>query len=127
MTYILATVRHGVSTIIADSRITSELPNNSHDDMAKVGILFPGCIFGVAGSTEGLDPFVSNFQESAGTDGHDLSINWEYFKKYAAAYTPSDQFQVVLSERTTGSPRLHLYDSSLRKVSPCGDFITLGS
>lgn len=127
MTYVLATVRQGVSAILADSRITSQSPSDSHDDMTKVGILFPGCIFGVAGSTAGLNPFLSNFQGSAGIVGYDPIANWEYFKTYAAGYVTKDEFQVVLSERTSGTPRLHLYDSTLRKLSPCGEFVTLGS
>ena len=77
MTYILATVRQGVSTILGDSRITTGLATGSHDDMTKVGILFPGCIFGVAGSIEGLNPFLTDFQKSAGVVGHEPAANWE--------------------------------------------------
>jgi hypothetical protein len=105
MTYVLATVRQGVSTILADSRLTSEDPQHSHDDMTKVGILFPGCSFGVAGSTAGLNPFLSDFQGSAGIVGYDSIANWEYFKKYAAGYVTKDEFQIVLPVRNFRYPR----------------------
>lgn len=127
MTYILAMVRRGVSTVLADSRVTAGTAVNSHDDMMKVGILFPGCIYGVAGSNEGLDPFLSDFKESVTSLGLDPIANWAYFAKYASAYYPHDHFQVVLSERTTGLPALHLYDSAQRGIVPCGTFVSLGS
>lgn len=128
MTYILATARKGVSTILADSRATDpENHKRSHDDAAKIGILFPGCIYGAAGSTEGPYQFLSDFQASGVSEGQSQRANWEYFKKYAEGYVSSGHFRVVFSERTAGSPKLHLYDSKHRKVIPQGDLVTLGS
>lgn len=127
MTYVLATVRRGTAAIVADSRATSTIAEQSHDDMAKVGILFPGCLFGVAGSSAALTPFISDFQQSAVADEHDVAGNWSYFQKYVASFRSTEAFQVVLAERSSGTPRLHVYDSSIRKLRETTGIVTLGS
>jgi hypothetical protein len=61
MTYIVAFGQPGLNAIIADTWVTSSSGASAPDDPnfgLKIGPLFPGCIYGVAGNAAAAQGFI---------------------------------------------------------------------
>jgi hypothetical protein len=96
----------------------------------KTGLLFEGCIYGVAGNANLAKIFIMGFREL--TDkSKSMEYNWNLLQHYAKAEF-SDQsgepFKVLISSRFSGSPQLFLYDSNQKTISKIEDEIySIGS
>ncbi len=128
MTYILGLKYKGFTSIISDSRISS--PNCASNSGLKVGILFPGCIYGISGSSQSGRQFI---QDARLVVGHtqDVQENWDRFMNHASKYSspPSTPFKVLLSSRATGTPILYVFDSlsGLKQVVVDEGWFSIGS
>lgn len=129
MTYLMG-LKSGNSVIIAsDSRTTGAV---THNFVSKIGILFPGCIFGICGSARDGAVLLSAIKEST-SPTNPVERNWSSLQRIIAAYSyPVEalrHFQILLSTRASGTPQLWLLDSrsGLRRVDSRNGIITLGS
>lgn len=111
MTYIAAFARPGFNFIISDMRVTWGLmgEKQSADTALKTGVLFPGCIFGLAGNAEEGRRFVLTAKRAlTGTDT--VPGFWMKFIGFVASYPfpmqDCDQFELLGSSRALGTPKL---------------------
>lgn len=127
MTYVVGVRKGDVDSIHADSQLSA---NGKLFDVAslKCGILFPGCIFGLAGDFEDGLCFVE-LSRRAVMHLPTMSEQWSMFEQVCFAYNPGDSlFQMLLSTRVNGHPSFYLYRSEKRGlIVASGDFYTLGS
>ena len=116
MTYIVAFGQPGVNAIIADTRVSWRSDTgvlDGQDTALKIGLLFPGCIYGATWSEVSVHAFIRSFKESIyGVTDTVLGL-WQRFERFIARYPfPAQQFQLVLSHRGHGAPRFALLDST---------------
>jgi len=115
MTYLVALQLKGFTAIVADSRVswTRENVIQGEDGSLKNGVLFPGCIFGITGDAKEARNFAITFKETITPDAP-VGETWERFQKYCREYhySQSAEFQVVLSSRADGNPRLYVLVSN---------------
>jgi hypothetical protein len=138
MTYLVAFGQPALNTIIADTRVTwssgAEVPDDPHTGL-KVGLLFPGCIYGVtANDVSEAQKFIVRFRASIYRSTDTLPGLWRRFERFVELYEfppPSQQFQLVLSHRAFGHPRFAVLDSEsgLDQTVPSDSsyFATFGS
>jgi hypothetical protein len=128
MTYILGMKRHGVTSIIADLRVTRHDTKAGRNVALKSGILFPGAIFGAAGNAVAALNFVSRSRTVAENVGPRLSDKWTAFAELAGKYNAVDgDFQILVASRANGQSELYLYDSNSRILAPADDLTSIGS
>lgn len=135
MTYILGIKKDGFSTIISDLMVSFKNPSKNEiikreNTSLKSGILFKGCIFGLAGNaTLGLD-FINKFKEIA-DPLNSSEQNWQLFQKYIKAFSSDynrEGFEMILSYRTKECPILFLFNSKNNSLSIINrDICTIGS
>jgi hypothetical protein len=136
MTYIVGIQKpaENFSALICDLMVTFEDHNGNVIDRnnasLKTGLLFKGCIYGVAGNAGLAKKFITGFRDIV-DKSKTMDANWQLFQDYSK-YNFSDlsgnHFKVLLSCRVSGQPQLFLYDSSQKAVSKIEDEIfTIGS
>jgi hypothetical protein len=115
--------------IFSDTRVTGRI---SHNYTSKIGILFPGCIYGISGSAYDAVTFLTTVQETVG-NSNSVDQNWTYLKTIAGSYSfpidPDRHFKILCSNRATGRPEFWIIDSreSVKQVDSQYDFVALGS
>lgn len=136
MTYIVGIQKpaSNFSALICDLMVTFEDHDGNVIDRnnasLKTGLLFEGCIYGVAGNANLAKKFITGFRDIV-DKSKTMEVNWHLFQDYSKCNF-SDQsgnsFKVLLSCRVSGHPQLFLYDSSQKVVSKIEDEIfTIGS
>ena len=122
MTYIVGFKQPGVNTILSDTRVTRDDPDASSNTAIKTGELFPGCIYGRAGSQFHSEKFIRRFREMIrGSRDTHLGF-WHQFQQFAEVYEfptrTTDRFQLLLSTRAFGHPKFYTLsaDSGLSRV-----------
>lgn len=129
MTYIVGFRIDGISSIISDIRMTI---NQGQDRSAcvKTGILFPGCIYGLAGNLIQGFNFINNAKNAlGGTD--DPTQAWQMFENLCTwvdvSKEKSEYFELMLSSRATGTPEFYVFDPINRLTHYDNDWISIGS
>ena len=127
MTYIVGLKTNGATAIISDTRQTG--PEGGENVVLKTGTMFPGCIFGRAGSAEHSRDFVLRARHALLGDVP-IPETWYRFKEFCDSYifpTGSDSFELILSTRSSGRPLLFRLDSD-EGLSPVDEeIVTIGS
>lgn len=96
----------------------------------KTGLLFDGCLFGVAGNASLAKKFITGFKELV-DKSKSIEYNWNLLRQYSKAEfvdQSGESFEVLLSCRVSGTPQLFLYDSIEKKLSKIDDEVySIGS
>ena len=136
MTYILGIQKpeNKFAALLCDLMVSFEDHDGNiidrNNSSLKTGLLFEGCIYGVAGNANLAKQFIVGFKGIV-DKSKSMEYNWNLFHHYSKAEF-SDQsgepFKVLLSSRVSGSPQLFLYDSNQKGISKIGDEIfSIGS
>jgi len=136
MTYILGIQKpeQGFSTLISDLMVTRKdftTGTISKDNtVLKTGLLFPGCIYGLAGNATAGKDFVLNIRRL--TDkSKSIEENWDLLQQYmslAECGDISESFSLLMSCRASGIPKLYLYGSEEQSLSEVSDeVVSIGS
>lgn len=129
MTYIVA-VKYGENcALIADTRVT--FGEDAEDTWLKTGLFFHGCMFGYCGCVESAREFIRRARRQLAGRYHSVREIWDAFVEYANTYDfPSAEpfsFELLLSTRAFGSPRLFVLDSRTRLLRMMMEnIVTLG-
>ena len=136
MTYILGIQKkeNNFSALLCDLMVTFEDHDGNvidrNNSSLKTGLLFEGCIYGVAGNANLAKTYITGFK--ALTDkSKSIEYNWKLLQDYSKAeFTDQsgEPFKVLLSCRVSGTPQLFLYNSTERNISEIDDEIySIGS
>ncbi len=116
MTYILGLKQPGINAIIADCRETLLCDGEGRNDVLKVGQLFPGCIFGRAGSVQSSRDFINAFIQSVDEKTDTPEGFWNRFERFVNSYNfplgKDNQFRLLLSVRVLRVPLFFEFDSA---------------
>lgn len=117
MTYIIGFRQPGLNAILADTLATcthNGVVEHREGDL-KLGLLFPGCVYGSIGSSGAATSFIRRFKESIYKDTDRISGFWQqlcaFIKQYPFPSRRVDHFQLLLSHRGLGDPRFAKLDS----------------
>jgi hypothetical protein len=127
MTYVVGVRQGDVASIHADSLLSVD---DQPDTIAslKNGVLFAGCIFGVAGDWEPAGRFLFKVREAV-RYLEDVAEKWAMFEQVCSAYNPgAAEFELLLSSRI-GHDRptfFHFSSWTRRLQAASGDFYALG-
>jgi hypothetical protein len=137
MTYVIGIRRFDTTAILVDSAISTydAAARNFRTDpdalAVKNGVLYPGCIYGLAGNPEPAHQFVQKMRSVVATEAG-LQEKWEALEAAVRIYpfpaAKFQQFELIISSRHSGVPELFVVDSeteTLRRVHD--DIYTLGS
>jgi hypothetical protein len=136
MTFVVGVRRLGTAAIITDSLLTDPRTGDQRFEFLKNGILFPGCIYGVAGSWHRALDFIDTVQAKA--LGLSPADAWRVIEQVVEGYasgadgfswkdTTLDQFDILLSSRHSGAPELYHLDSSRRQlIRPGSNWYAVG-
>ena len=95
MTYVLGVRRGDVASIHSDSQLT-QLTGEIGYESVKNGILFPGCIFGLAGDWEPGLRFIETVRRAV-EHLEILADKWSMFGRVCAAYDAGQsEFDVLV-------------------------------
>ncbi len=115
MTYILGLKQPGINAIIADCRETRLSDGEGQNDVLKIGQLFPGCIFGRAGSVQCSKELVFAFQHTIKGVTDTPEGFWGRFEGFLNSYDfrrgRHDHFKLLLSTRLFHVPSFFVLDS----------------
>lgn len=132
MTYVVANNTNGYTSIISDTRVTFRQKGIEWGDNTalKTGFLFPGCIFGRAGD----DYHSLEFMRAAKLfviGRRSLEEFWNKFEQFTGSYAfptkHKDQFEMVISSRASGKPRLYKLDCNKGLVPVGANAVSIGS
>ncbi len=129
MTYLLGLLQEGVAAIISDNRATINGRIRDGANIAlKSGILFPGCIYGAAGNAHEARRFL----RYCGRNLNDKLVSpsgWDEFLALIDAFGFNERrsFQLLLSSRHHGGPRLYFFESSGPVLNEVSDGFAVGS
>jgi hypothetical protein len=126
MTYALGLLQEGVSAIITDNRVSTRFES---DDIAlKSGFLFDGCVYGASGNADAIKSFVGICRRYLGGLSGPEDC-WTEFLQVAKfhAFGSSGPFQILLSSRHDGEPKLFILDSRCEDIGNARDGDALGS
>lgn len=133
MTYIVGVNQLGVNAIICDTRVTwwrSTMEIRGANTSLKSGLLFPGCIYGIVGDLGAARDFIIGCKHYL-TGTNTLEGFWKRFldfvEQYPFQHQADDSFQLLLSSRNLGNPRLYVLDSTDKTVKDQRKLVTLGS
>ena len=118
------------STLISDFKRSKKDPSLFESNHSiSTGLLFRGCIFGLAGNIKEARMFLNAFWNSTHRYSLSLEENWKSFKDFISLYkdhTPQG-FSMILSTRVSGLPQLYLYTSKDQSFTEINDpIITIG-
>lgn len=137
MTYIVALQKseHNFSAIISDLMVSQkDIKTNkvikSDNTVLKTGLLFKGCIFGLAGDANAGIDFIKQFKEIV-NPSEPIEKNWKLFQEYiktCSIVNSGEVFKIIISCRVKGRPNLFLFNSNSRSLSKItNEIFTLGS
>ncbi len=137
MTYILGVKSPRFSAIISDTRVSrgdAVGPRQGANTVLKTGVLFPGCVFGLAGTAQPGNEFVQRARGELCRVA-DPEEGWREFDQLVRDYTflgdESHSFSMLLSLRSSGRPQFFVLDSGkgLMPVDWLGEdcWVSLGS
>jgi hypothetical protein len=133
MTYHIGLVQENYAAIISDCRVSFGGPGHRGANTAlKSGVLFAGCLYAISGSAEGARRFIrycrDEIHRRIGDESVTLRSLWDLFLEISAGFRfdRQEHFQLLLSSRCHGGPKLFLLDSHAGAVTDCGDFVTVG-
>lgn len=132
MTYLVGLRYESTSAILCDSVVSSGSGRGNilSDTYLKSGLLAPGIIYAYCGMVIPAQRFVIAAKDFL--TGRPISDDfWKPFMAFASHYlatsAKTETFQLLLSERSTGTPRFHIFDSSQGFTEDIEPPITLGS
>ena len=130
MTYVVGVNYLEYSSIICDNRITYR-DGLGENTALKSGVLFPGCIFGFsANNVEVARDFILSAKYHVG-ESRSISELWTSFvffvKDYSFSQSKDDWFEIILSTRALGKPRLFRVNPSTRLTFVESKLVTTGS
>ena len=132
MTYIVAVQLNGFTAMVSDTRVTfkHEGIQWGSNTALKTGRLFLGCIFARAGDDDHSLEFV-RAAKSFVSGTRSLEGFWGKFEQFAASYVfPTvfrDQFEMVISSRALGPPRLYKLDCNQGLAPVSANAVTIGA
>ena len=131
MTYLVGLRYESTSAILCDSVISSDSERGEvlSDTFLKSGLLAPGIIYAYCGMVVPAQRFVKAAKDFL--TGRLISDDfWSPFVAFATHYVANNvnkgQFNLLLSERSTGQPRFHVFDSNEGFTDNIDPPITLG-
>lgn len=128
VSYAVALNYGGLSALICDASPQGALREGP--GRLSSGVLFPGCIFAYAGDGEAARRFLGGGVEWV-QSVETRTVRWRHFHRFARSYKneePEKRFQVLLSERSEGTPTTYLFDSRSGLHGPWQDgCFTIGS
>lgn len=130
MTYIVGIRSDQIIVLIADSRVSFGNRDMNHNFSLKSGHIFPGCIYAASGDAGAMRDFIKRAKNFL-TGRRTQPEFWDMFVRYFQSYdwfARGNEFQLLLSSRHSGEPRLYIADSSTATITECTeDIVTLGS
>jgi hypothetical protein len=138
MTYIVGIKLFGRTALIADTCRTTKFSDGGTstelEGSIKTGQLFPngGCIYGLSGRIAPATEFIENLKRHLAHLSVEtpLSSVWDEFHSFTTRYAfPDDaSFQLLLSSRHSGTPRLFQFNSESRELVERGEeIVAIGS
>lgn len=131
MTYVIGFSIDGVNSILSDTRVTDIKTQQGQNTALKTGILFDGCIYGVAGNVDNAFSFINAVKMFA-PDASSILDAWEKLNQLIMfydfpTYTKDDSFQILLSSRHSGQPEFYIMSSN-RELFRCEEeWVSIGS
>jgi hypothetical protein len=129
MTYIIGFKIDGVSSIIADTRVTDN-GGQGQNTVVKTGIFFPGCIYGLAGNLISGFTFVNNVKDAMAYQDKSVEDLWKDFTDIISWLDISKDddkyFEILLSCRASEEPKFFVFDPINGLISYEEDWISLG-
>ena len=115
VTYIVGLRYESVSAILCDSVSSNRSREVLSDTILKSGQIAPGIIYAYCGMIYPAQRFIIEAKDFL--TGLPISDDfWQPFFDFANHHvshnTKKDEFQLLLSERSTGKPRFHVFDSN---------------
>lgn len=131
MTYVAGILSNKTCVLICDSRVSFDATTLDNNYALKSGHLFPGCIYaGTCNDTNVMRDFIRRLKTLL-TGRRTPTEFWGIFVRYFETYgglKPDQHFQLLISSRHTGEPRLYIADSLLSSVvEQQTDVVSLGS
>jgi len=130
MSYIVGIKIEGVTSILCDTRVSSENGSGQNSSL-KSGNIFPGCIYGAAArDSKSMKEFIKDCKLYLTTKKQrQLTDYWEMFKECIDKfiYDHTEYFELILSSRHTGEAKLYYFDSKSRVIKEKDDFVSIGS
>lgn len=129
MSYIIGLEIEGTTAIISDTRVTFG-NGDGQDSALKTGYIFPGCIYGGAGDANAMRIFIQDVKLKLTTkEERLLTTFWEMFVDIISTFRFEDNgcFELILSSRHSGTPKLYYLNSNTKSLSKQDDFVTIGS
>jgi hypothetical protein len=135
MTYIIGFRSQGINSIISDTRVsywTGAGPRGGENVVLKTGLLFPGCLFGRAGSAPDSQRFILSAKYALTRKPvNTVQGFWADFMRFAESYDyPSDNdsaFRILLSTRASGDPQFYVLDSQQGLSRVDESWVSLGT
>jgi hypothetical protein len=128
MTYIVAVEHFGKVAIVTDMGVSFHGERSVEDSALKTGVLFPGCIYGIAGAADEARRFIEHVR-AVPKAGQSVYENWERVAGAISQAPPSlgmNRFEALVSSRSSGTPRIFKYDSSTCELALVRDGATVG-
>jgi len=128
MTYIVAVEHFGKVAIVADMGVSFHGERTVEESALKTGVLFPGCIYGIAGAADEARRFIERIR-AIPKAGQSVDENWAQVAGAIGQAPPSrgmNRFELLISSRSSGAPRIFKYDSSTCQLTHVPDWATIG-
>lgn len=131
MTYTIGFSIDGVNSILSDTRVTPTVTQQGQNTALKTGILYPGCIYGLAGNIDNASAFIKWARMYIVDTSNTLSA-WEKFKEFTTSVYDFPQgennlFQILLSSRHSGQPEFYLMSSNRELIGCEEERVSIGS
>ena len=130
LTYIVAIKFSDGVVIAGDTRVSGLTAD--HNYVCKIGILFPGCVYGISGNANEAATMLSSIKEAIPT-GRDVSYKWDLFQMIALGYIEQSNdheksFSLLLSTTAHGNPQVWIFDSmkGFTQSDPNLPFVSIG-
>jgi hypothetical protein len=116
MTYIIGFSIDGINSILSDTRVTYSNSQLGQNIALKTGILFAGCIYGVAGHVDNAFNFIEAVKMYV-AGASSIFDAWEKLNEFIMFYdfptnTKDGFFQLLLSSRHSGQSEFYILDSN---------------
>lgn len=133
MTYLIGLEFDGHTALISDMRVTHD--KGGSNTVLKSGAIAEGIVYAAAGNSFAIREFIKGIKDKLyllrATLGRPLTLqeNWQALIDRVAIERFDEQlpFDLIISSRHEGSPKLHILRSTEGVVHPVGDFVTAGS